>query len=238
MRDEVIRTATKLFSERGIRGVALQTIADELGMTKGALYHYFSSRDDLLRHVFGDWTTEEAEGLRKRIAGSGTATEQLRDYVRYHVSSLVNNVDLYGLSFSSEAELPQDIRAEFRQLKRQSDIVLRDILRKGVTDGEFEPRDEKVIAFAIDGMCNWMWKWYDPDGPKSADDIADDFIELLTRGLLRSSDDDSPVGVGGTQSSRNSAEYHARAIRFHSERLEQILPSMTSSDPVAVNGKH
>jgi AcrR family transcriptional regulator len=238
MRDEVIRTATRLFSEKGIRGVALQNIADELGMTKGALYHYFSSRDDLLRHVFGDWTTEEAEGLRKRIADSGTATEQLRDYVTYHVSSLVKNFDLYGLSFSSEAELPPDIRAEFRHRKRQSDTVLRDILQKGVTDGEFEARDEKVIAFAIDGMCNWMWKWYDPDGPKSADDIAEDFIELLTRGLLRSSDDDSPVRAAGGQTSRESAEYHARAIRFHSERLQEILPSLTSPEPVPVDGEH
>jgi AcrR family transcriptional regulator len=238
MRDEVIRTATRLFSEKGIRGVALQNIADELGMTKGALYHYFSSRDDLLRHVFGDWTTHEAEGLRERIADSGTAIEQLRDYVRYHVTSLVDNLDLFGLSFSSEAELPQEIRAEFRQLKRQSDIVLRDILRKGVTDGEFEARDEKVIAFAIDGMCNWMWKWYDPDGPKSADDIADDFIELLTRGLLRSSDDESPLGVGGAQSSRESAEYHARAISFHSKRLEQLLPSLTSAGSASENGTH
>jgi AcrR family transcriptional regulator len=227
MRDEVIRAATRLFKERGVRAVSLQSIADELGMTKGALYHYFSSRDDLLRHVFGDWVSDETEGLRKHIADSGTATAQLRDYVRFHVSSIATSLDLYSLTFASEAELPDDIRAEFRQLKRRSDTVLRGILRKGVTEGEFEPRDERVIAFAIDGMCNWLWKWYDPDGPKSADDIADDFIELLSRGLLRRDEDESPTVVSGADSTRQAAEYHARAIRFHSERLEQLILATT-----------
>ena len=227
MRDEVIRAATRLFKENGVRSVSLQSIADELGMTKGALYHYFSSRDDLLRHVFGDWTTETTEGLRERIADSDSATEQLRDYVRFHVSSVANDLDLYSLSFASEAELPADVRAEFRRLKRKSDTVLREILRKGIADGEFEPRDERVIAFAIDGMCNWLWKWYDPAGPKSSDDIADDFIELLTRGLVRRGDDDSPVAGNANGTVGQTAEYHARAIRFHSERLEQLLPQLS-----------
>lgn len=227
MRDEVIRAATRLFKENGVRSVSLQSIADELGMTKGALYHYFTSRDDLLRHVFGDWTSETTQGLRERIADSGSATEQLRDYVRFHVSSVASDLDLYSLSFASEAELPADVRAEFRKLKRQSDTVLREILSKGIADGEFEPRDERVIAFAIDGMCNWLWKWYDPAGPKSAGDIAEDFIELLTRGLLRSSEDNSPVGGNGSGTARQTAEYHARAIRFHSERLEQLLTELS-----------
>lgn len=229
VRDEVVRAATRLFKEQGIRGVSLQDIADEVGLTKGALYHYFSNRDDLLRQVFGDWITNEFEALRQHTSGSEGATAKLRDYVRYHVSSVVDNVDLYSLSFSSEAEIPPDVRVEFRRLKRQSDSVLKEILRQGMADGEFEARDEKVIAFAIDGMCNWLSQWYTADGPKTAADIADDFIDLLLRGLVRT-DGSGPGGTGPQQDPAATAEYHARAIRFHSERLEQVLPSLTSAD--------
>lgn len=207
----------------------MQDIADEVGLTKGALYHYFSNRDDLLRHVFGDWITREFEALREHTSGSESATAKLRDYVRYHVSSVVNNVDLYSLSFSSEMEIPPDIRAKFRRLKRQSDEVLKEILRQGMADGELEARDEKVIAFAIDGMCNWLFQWYTPEGPKSAAEIADDFIDLLLRGLLRN-DSSGPVETDRQHDAVGRAEYHARAIRFHSERLEQLLPGLASSD--------
>jgi TetR/AcrR family transcriptional regulator, cholesterol catabolism regulator len=232
VRDEVIRAATRLFKAQGLRGVSLQNIADELDLTKGALYHYFRSRDDLLRQVFGDWINQEVESLREHMSGSGNASTKLREYVRYHVSSVVNNVDLYSLSFSFEAELPPDVRADFRHLKRQSDEVLRGILTEGVLNGEFEPRDEKVMAFAIDGMCNWLTKWYTPEGPKSAADIADDFTGLLMRGLLRNDDSPSETGLA-----HNTAEYHLRAIRFHSERLEQLIRSLANADSVRESTK-
>ncbi|MCP2193507.1 transcriptional regulator, TetR family [Williamsia deligens] len=231
VRDEVVRAATRLFTERGIRGVSLQDIADEVELTKGALYHYFNNRDDLLRQVFGDWITGEFTSLQEHTSRSGTATDKLRDYVRYHVSSVVDNIELYSLSFSSEAELPPEVRTEFRHLKRRSDSVLKDILSQGVSDGEFELRDEKVIAFAIDGMCNWLCQWYVSDGPKSATEIANDFNDLLLRGLLRGDGDESPVQSGRTHSPAEAVEYHARAIRFHSERLEQLLPSLTGDHP-------
>lgn len=230
VRDEVVRAATRLFKERGIGGVSLQDIADEVDLTKGALYHYFSSRDDLLRQVFGDWITQEFESLQEHTSGSGSPTAKLRDYVRYHVSSVVNNIDLYNLSFSSESQLPPEVRNEFRHLKRRSDSVLKAILSQGVSVGDFQPRDEKVVAFAIDGMCNWLYQWYTPDGPKTAAEIADEFNELLFRGLRRDSDDDSPLRSGPADSTIDSAEYHARAIRFHSERLEQLLPSLTDKE--------
>ncbi|KRA29839.1 hypothetical protein ASD81_19185 [Nocardioides sp. Root614] len=228
VRDEVIRVATRLFKEKGIRGVSLQAIADEVGLTKGALYHYFSGRDDLLRQVVGDWITQEFESVRDLVSSSGTATEQLRAYVRYHVSSVANNLDLYSLTYSSESEFPADIQDEFRKLKRQSDTLLKSILSQGVAEGEFEVRDEKIIAFAIDGMCNWLWQWYTPDGPKAPEDVADTYIDLLLRGMLRSSDDESPAAAQGTQSPADQAEYHARSIRFHTERLEAVLPSLTA----------
>ena len=230
VRDEVIRAATRLFKENGIRGVSLQAIADEVGLTKGALYHYFRGRDDLLRQVVGDWITQEFESVRALVSGSGTATDQLRAYVRYHVASVANNIDLYSLTYSSESEFPADIRSEFRKLKRQSDNVLKTILHQGVTEGEFEARDEKIIAFAIDGMCNWLWQWYTPDGPKNPDDVADTFIDLLLRGMLRGSDGASPTATPRSQSPADQVEYHARSIRFHTERLEAVLPSLTSLD--------
>ncbi|GAA1000228.1 TetR/AcrR family transcriptional regulator [Subtercola frigoramans] len=233
VRDEVVRAATRLFKERGIRGVTLQDIANEVNLTKGALYHYFSSREDLLRQVFGDWINEELESLREQTTRSGSATDELRAYVRYHVSSVASNIDLYSLSFSVESELPPEVRAEFRRLKRRSDSVLKEILLRGFTSGEFEHRDEKVIAFAIDGMCNWLSKWFTPDGPKSSLDIADDFIELILRGIRRSNDNGMPAGTREAEGAVETAEYHARSIRFHSERLEQLLPSLSSANTSA-----
>lgn len=230
VRDEVVRVATRLFTERGIRGVSLQNIADDVGLTKGALYHYFSSRDDLLRQVFGDWIAEELASLRRQTAQPGDAAEKLHAYVQYHVASVVANVELYTLSFFSEVEIPPDVRAEFRGLKRQSDSILIDILRQGVDEGWCAGPDVKVVAFAIDGMCNWLCQWYDPAGPKSANDIANDFLTLLMHGLGNAQAPDR-----STPGPLDALAQHARAIAFHSGRLNELLlrqaPPSSRIDP-------
>ncbi|MCE0765551.1 TetR/AcrR family transcriptional regulator [Pseudonocardia kujensis] len=220
MQEELIRTATRLFQAKGIRAVTLQEIADEVGLTKAALYHYFSNRDDLLRHVFGDWLKRDIEKLDAVTSAPGTTRERLRLYVRHHIECITGNIELYGLSFSAESELPDEVRAEFRKFKRESDLVVQEIIREGMRSGEFVSSDENLTVFAIDGMCNWLWKWYRSSGALSPDEIAERFTDLVLYGLA--SRDDEPVEGPGGRTRDELIRYHSRAIRFHSERIEAL----------------
>ncbi|MDL5156190.1 TetR/AcrR family transcriptional regulator [Actinomycetospora termitidis] len=220
MQDELTRAATRLFQARGIRAVSLQDIAEEVGVTKAALYHYFANRDDLLRHVFGDWIKRDIAKLDAVTSIPGTAREKLHGYVRHHVECLTESIELYSLSFSSEAELPAEVRAEFRRFKRESDLVVRGIIREGVQNGEFVDGDERSTVFAIDGMCNWLWKWYKASGPMTPDQIADQFSDLVLYGLAARNG--RPTGGPADLSRAEMLRYHARAIRFHSEKLEEL----------------
>lgn len=220
MQEELTKAATRLFQARGIRAVTLQEIADEVGLKKAALYHYFTSRDDLLRHVFGDWLKRDIEKLEAVTSAPGTTRERLRLYVRHHISCITENIELYGLTFSAEAELPHEVRAEFRTFKRESDVVVQGILREGIRSGELIGSDENISVFAIDGMCNWLWKWYRQDGPLSPDEIADRFADLVLFGLTPREEQavDGPAGTSREELIR----YHSRVIRFHNERIAEL----------------
>ncbi|HWD02076.1 MAG TPA: TetR/AcrR family transcriptional regulator [Amycolatopsis sp.] len=220
MQEELTKAATRLFQARGIRAVTLQEIADEVGLTKAALYHYFTSRNDLLRHVFGDWLARDIEKLDAVISAPGTTLERLRLYVRHHISCITENIELYGLSFSAESELPDEVRVEFRKFKRKSDLVVQEIIREGVRSGEFVSNDENLTVFAIDGMCNWLWKWYRSSGQLSPDEIADRFADLVLFGLA--SRDEESVEGPADRTRDELIRYHSRAIRFHSERIEAL----------------
>lgn len=124
------------------------------------------------------------------------------------------------MTFSAEAELPDEVRAEFRKFKRESDIVVQDILRDGIRTGEFVGADENISVFAIDGMCNWLWKWYRQSGPLSPDEIADRYADLVLYGL-------SPRENGAVEgpdglTREELIQYHSRAIRFHNERIAEL----------------
>ncbi|MGW4593411.1 TetR family transcriptional regulator [Amycolatopsis thermoflava] len=220
MQEELTKAATRLFQARGIRAVTLQEIADEVGLTKAALYHYFTSRDDLLRHVFSDWLERDIEKLDAVISAPGTTHERLRLYVHHHISCITENIELYGLSFSAESELPDEVRAEFRKFKRKSDLVVQEIIREGMRSGEFVSSEENIIVFAIDGMCNWLWKWYQASGSLSPDEIAERFADLVLFGLT--SRDEESVEGPADRTRDELIRYHSRAIRFHSEQIEAL----------------
>ena len=102
MRDRITGSAARLFQERGINGVSMQEVAADVGFSKTALYHYFDNRDDLLRHIFGDWARLELEQIRE-IAESGDDPEtKMTRFVQVHLTGIAENLDLYSLSFREE----------------------------------------------------------------------------------------------------------------------------------------
>jgi AcrR family transcriptional regulator len=75
---EIIQTARRLLVQQGPEAVSLRAIAREMGMTAPALYRYFGSHEDLLRHLVADLFTEIAEHVREAILVAGEAAGPAR----------------------------------------------------------------------------------------------------------------------------------------------------------------
>ncbi|MBA4025490.1 MAG: hypothetical protein C0482_24305 [Gordonia sp.] len=226
MRERITDAAARLFQTRGINGVSMQEVAAEVGLSKASIYHYYASRDDLLRHVFGDWARGEVMRARAIAGSDEDAATKLTSFIRFHLNSLVEHLDLYSLSFREESELPADVRDEFRALKREHDVLVRQIILEGVQARIFEPVDETLAAFAIDGMCNWIWKWYRPGtGGKSPDEIAETFAHLILRGVMTGPSTETHGWSDDVKGVDGALAYHTREIRHHTSQLELLLKS-------------
>ena len=57
------------------------------------------------------------------------------------------------------------------------------ILQDGVAAGEFRPMDTRIAMLGMIGMCNYLFRWYRPDGRLQPDQIADELIEMVMRGV-------------------------------------------------------
>ena len=87
---EILATAAALFGERGYEAVSLEDVADRLDVTKGSLYYYFASKDELVTaaiETLGNEWTARLEGLP--AAQSGPPAERLRALVREHIGIAV-----------------------------------------------------------------------------------------------------------------------------------------------------
>ena len=77
-RDEILRAATDLFSEKGYHEVTMEEIAEEMGVSKGTIYNYFSSKENLYLEILKESFEAIEELLHEEIENSDPATLKLR----------------------------------------------------------------------------------------------------------------------------------------------------------------
>ena len=83
--------------------------------------------------------------------------------------------------------LPEKDFKKIREEKKKYTRIVEKIITEGISQGMFKKTDPTLQAYAILGMCNWIYKWYKPDKTAyTPEKIADHFISLLQQGYLES----------------------------------------------------
>ena len=186
--DEIVRAAAAAFGEAGYRTATLDAIAERAGLSKVTLYRYVSSKEELLSLVVERIIASFRQGLREIVDERRPADDTLRRIVRYQVRLLAENLPFLTVFFSEESGLPAPMAAQAARAKREYDSTIERVVREGVESGRLRPLPPTLVVFGILGMCNWLHKWYRPQGPLSPGQIADVFVDLLDRGYLAEGD--------------------------------------------------
>ncbi|HEY1292435.1 MAG TPA: TetR/AcrR family transcriptional regulator [Chloroflexota bacterium] len=184
--DQVRAAALRLFKEKGYHATSMRDIAAAVGINKGSLYSYIKSKEDLLIPVF-----EQAQGVLlsqiEQISAdaSQSPTERLKRAIHAHVTAVADNLDVLTVYLSEWRQLATESLATNRDQRARYAYLFHEILRDGVASGEFRPMDTRIVMLGMIGMCNYLFRWYRPDGRLTPDQIADDLIEMVMRGVAQ-----------------------------------------------------
>lgn len=186
LRDKIIDTALHLFEEKGFHGVSINEIVKAAGTSKGGFYHHFQSKDELLYVIHDVFITYAIENAHQADRLYTKASERLQAIIK----GFVNVFHLYKAHltvFYQEAiYLPSEYEAIIRKKREEFRLTIQRVIEDGKQQGEFRPEIEvEIVVMAILGMVNWIHKWYDEDGPKTIDQIADIFNDFILRGVLK-----------------------------------------------------
>jgi TetR/AcrR family transcriptional regulator, cholesterol catabolism regulator len=231
MRHEIMKAALKLLEKNSVSSVTLSQVAQELNLSKAAIYHYFDTKEDLIRSIFAGWATSCREELEAILALPLGPEEMLRQILRTHLRQITSEFSLYVLSVRVEAELPEPVRLEVRHLKRDTDLFIRDVIARGQREGVFQPVDVRLAELAGIGMFNWVWRWYRP-GRDDPEAIAELFTRIFIEGIRVRTNNGSSTDMPGSKTlPALAAEYHASEIRYHTEMLQRLVDA-TQTEPV------
>ena len=185
LREEaILQAAADCFGEQGYRATTLEAIAERLGISRVTLYRYCPSKEELLIRVFERSIAIFQRDLRQICSQPIAPEEKLRQIIRHQVRLMAGHRNFLTVFFSEENSLPEEIAARARAERRVYDGLVEDVITQGVEAGRLAPLPAKLVSFAILGMCNWLYQWYQPDGPLSADEVARNFIQLVEQGYL------------------------------------------------------
>ncbi|MDX2648695.1 TetR/AcrR family transcriptional regulator [Streptomyces sp. NBC_00510] len=177
----LLAEATRLFAERGYDRTSVQEIVEAAGVTKGALYHYFGSKDDLLHEIYGRVLRLQMQRL-EAIAGKETApvAERLVEAAADVVVTSIGNLDDTKIFFRSMHQLSPEKQKAVRADRRRYHEKFRALVEEGQREGVFrqEVRPDLVVDFFF-GAVHHLGTWYREDGPLSADQVAADFADML-----------------------------------------------------------
>jgi AcrR family transcriptional regulator len=184
LRAGIMTVAADLFRQRGYRAATLDEIAQRVGVSKPTLYGYFRSKEELLAAIFHrTMSLFERDLLAIRQSREGPPA-QLRRVMRFHVGAVIAERSFLAVFFSEEANLPPALKRAIRRRKARYDRTVHAIVARGIRDGSLRPANARLLVFALLGMGNWVYQWYDPAGEWDASAIADAFIALAESGYL------------------------------------------------------
>ncbi len=183
---KIVEAATGLFHRKGFNTATLDEVARELGLSKAALYNYIPSKGKLLSMIYGQAFEKIFHRIYEISAAPVSPEEKLRQIIRDLICNIItDNIAMFSVFFAEENQLPsKDFQKILEEKKRYTRLVVK-IIDEGIEKGVFKPVDSRLQAYALLGMCNWLYKWYKPQKEAfSPEAIADHFIALVETGYL------------------------------------------------------
>lgn len=182
---QILAVAADLFGERGYEAVNLDDVAERLDVTKGSLYYYFASKDELAAAAIETLGTDWTARLESLPAASiGTPTQRLRALIREHVTIAVREYPAALRLFLVPSTWPGRLRTRITELRRRHDLVFREVLTEGLDSGEFSvvalPSTLQAMHAAMSQAPLWCAGLAEAEQERALDELTDTLMKLVS----------------------------------------------------------
>jgi AcrR family transcriptional regulator len=185
-RQEILRTAARLFQQRGYDATSMNDVAAALKLSKGGLYHHFQSKDEILFEIMNHAMEITQERVLTPVRGIADPEERLRSLIRLHIEVVLSPRDReITVMLHENHPLPPALRKRINTRKKEYihfvENLMGDVQKMRRAKGAVSPR---AAAFALLGMINWIYQWYKPEGNLQAQNLVPQFTDMVLGGIL------------------------------------------------------
>jgi AcrR family transcriptional regulator len=186
----LLNVATNLFYQKGYPNTTIREIGQKAGISNSIIYHYFKNKEEMLFEIIQVSSTDLIDALVKIQQGIKDPVECLKEMLKTHmVAWCLKRKKETKIIVADDYWLTGKRREANRVTQRQIYKLYLNKLEELSKKGLLKPVDLKVLAFTIFGAINSFFRWYSEGGSLSKEDVADNVIDIIFRGLLKASNE-------------------------------------------------
>lgn len=184
MKRRLQAAAVDRFYSQGYARTTVDDIVAEAGVSKGAFYHHFRSKDEVFAQIQMELINELIAHFEDIVRSNDTASARLEAIVDTMVHTTVDDRAIVTVWSREGEDLASELRASILVLRDRLGAILVNTIAEGMASGEFKRCGEpRVLAFGVVGMCTWVQKWFHVEGTLSVDELAEQYSQLVLNGL-------------------------------------------------------
>lgn len=183
-RHDLRAAALRLFHENGYPTTTVQQVVETAGVTKGAFYYYFQSKEQLLKDLHDEFLDDELQRAHRVVALGLPPDETLRRLVTELMLSVEQHQDAISVFLREHRFLSPAVAAQVKAKRDEFERIVTDTIEQGISDGVFAPvTSARLLCFGIMGMCAWAHEWFRPNAGLTAREVATMYADVLLGGL-------------------------------------------------------
>jgi AcrR family transcriptional regulator len=209
--ERILDAAAQAFMLRGFAATTIDQIAENVGATKGLVYHYFRSKTELFLDVLSEAMRRTA-GVVSHVSGPGDPEARLRRMIVEHAEAMIVDLPLHrvmvqGVEQYHRVPMTDVDRKRLEDIlrwRREYEAAYVRVVEEGIAQGSFRDANAKVAVKMLLGALNWITIWYRPDHTASSPaEIVESAADFLMAGLLNHRLDSDPrPGQGASATAR------------------------------------
>lgn len=178
---DIVDAAARVFQAKGYRSSTIDDICLEAGISRPTIYKYIQSKPWLLDQMVAHVTEELSEKLQDLLTSELAPREKIRAVVNLHIESATSKRVYYATVWSEQPELSQQALRSFRAWSHTVTRDFAELLDDYLKSERLEPKaDSTVLANLTLAMLTSLFRWYDPAGSTTPQDLAHQVLVMLS----------------------------------------------------------
>jgi TetR/AcrR family transcriptional regulator, cholesterol catabolism regulator len=201
----ILKASAKIFAEKGFHHTSVRDIARATKMSLSGLYYYFTTKEELLYLIQERCFVTLLQRWEQAADPQMDARVRIRAFAENHLSFFLHNMPEMKVMAHEDESLTGDFQDKILVLKRRYVKVIMDLIGELPGQEGGKAIDIRVATFALFGMMNWIYTWYQPKRDLPFPQLIEQMLRIYFFGLLHASSGDESWFTAGQSSNHKSA---------------------------------